>query len=587
MTLRYIILIVPLILHVLAAYAEKPDSAFGPEVWSREKELLRSIEDRGTSKDQDAETLTYIRLARIFKDNARELTYLDMAEKSAFACGNDGAVAEIMMLRLEHLATYSDMERFCRYADVVRGYMAERKDRRGANVEYLVIKRHVDEGLTQTALQTARKMLSDATVKNDTYRQAYAYYSIGLIYQSVAQYGESVDALERCVRMMEGTMKDFPRLDCIKAQLELLSSQYALGRNQESLETCMAASRNLDEFIADTDSDFQMGVNCMSMRLYIECYAARNYMALHDMAKACGHLHTAAGLIYPSIGLDRETYNETYAMYCSRTGNYETALKYADMSVAAFRTAGLAPYYTEALELKKAILADMGSWKEAYQSQELVENVRDSLKASRFASELNELRTIYELDKMEAQKKRQQVVILFSVLCCILLMLTVLAYVVYSRRLRLKNMSLYEQINSNMRNVSSSAKVLQMTPDDELSRGLRLFRSIAMLMEEQKPYTSQAFNRSSLAHLMGTNEKYVADAVREGAGTTVANYITDTRLNHSLELLSDEPGDGQLSLDDVARLSGFGSYSSFWRAFQKKYSMTPSEYRNLRTKNRQ
>ena len=64
------------------------------------------------------------------------------------------------------------------------------------------------------------------------------------------------------------------------------------------------------------------------------------------------------------------------------------------------------------------------------------------------------------------------------------------------------------------------------------------------------------------------------------------NYITDIRLKCSLELLSDESGDGEpVSLDDVARDSGFGSYSSFWRAFQKKFSMTPSEYRSLHDKN--
>ena len=187
---------------------------------------------------------------------------------------------------------------------------------------------------------------------------------------------------------------------------------------------------------------------------------------------------------------------------------------------------------------------------------------------------------------MAAQKKRQQVVLLFSVLCCALLLLVVIVFVVYYNRLRKKNQSLYEQINSNLRNVVSSAKVLQMTPEEELSREMQMFRRISCLMDKEKPYRDTTFNRTVLAKLLGTNEKYVAEAVREGAGTTVSNYITDIRLNCSLELLSDESGDGEpMSLDDIARDSGFGSYSSFWRAFQKKYSMTPSEYRSLHYEN--
>lgn len=583
---RYIFTCIVLIMgmmHVVDAGAEKPDSAFGPEVWSREKELLSSIDSVSNPEEV---ALTYLKLARIFRDNHRELTYLDRAEEAASKTRDQETRVTIMLLRLEFYSAYGTMSRFSDYAEFVKGRLGSMKDRRLSNVEYLVIKRHVDEGHTQTALVTARDMLSSATAANDKYRQAYAYYSIGLIYQAVERYGEATDALEKSVAIMNAALKDFPPLDYIKAQLELLSAQYSVGRYAESLKTCKAAADRLDKFIASEDPDFQMGINCMSMRLHIECYAVRNYLAMNELALASKHLDAASDCMYPEIGLDREIFNETSAMYYDRIGDFGRALDYADLSVNAFKASGLAPYYIEALTLKKKILADMGRWREAYENQALVEEAKDSLDSSRFARELSELQTIYEVDKMSAQKKRQQVVLLFSVLCCALLLSIVIVYIVYYNRLRRKNQSLYEQINSNLRNVVSSAKVLQMTPEEELSREMQLYRKIACLMEEEKPYRDATFNRTALAKLLGTNEKYVADAVREGAGTTVSNYITDIRLNCSLELLSDESGNGEpVSLDDVARDSGFGSYSSFWRAFQKKFSMTPSEYRSLHNKN--
>ena len=571
------------VMHAADAWAEKPDSAFGPEVWSRENELLSSIDSVSNPEEV---ALTYLKLARIFKDNHRELEYLDLAEGSASKTRDPETRVTIMLLRLEFYSAYGSMSRFSDYAEFVKGRLGSMKDRRLSNVEYLVIKRHVDEGHTQTALVTARDMLSSATAANDKYRQAYAYYSIGLIYQAVERYGEATDALEKSVAIMNAALKDFPPLDYIKAQLELLSTQYSVGRYAESLKTCKAAADRLDKFIASEDPDFQMGINCMSMRLHIECYAVRNYLAMNELALASKHLEAASDCMYPEIGLDREIFNETSAMYYDRIGDFGRALDYADRSVNAFKDSHLTPYYIEALTLKKTILADMGRWREAYENQALVEEAKDSLDSSRFARELSELQTIYEVDKMSAQKKRQQVVLLFSVLCCALLLSIVIVYVIYYNRLRRKNQSLYEQINSNLRNVGSSAKVLQMMPEEELSREMQLYRKIACLMAEEKPYRDTTFNRTALAKMMGTNEKYVADAVREGAGTTVSNYITDIRLNCSLELLSDESGNGEpVSLDDVARDSGFGSYSSFWRAFQKKFSMTPSEYRSLHDKN--
>lgn len=71
---RYIFICIVLIVGLMQnvdAGAEKPDSAFGPEVWSREKELLASI--NGVSNQEDV-ALTYLKLARIFRDNHRELT---------------------------------------------------------------------------------------------------------------------------------------------------------------------------------------------------------------------------------------------------------------------------------------------------------------------------------------------------------------------------------------------------------------------------------------------------------------------------------------------------------------------------------
>lgn len=144
------------------AGAEKPDSAFGPEVWIREKELLASI--NGVSNQEDV-ALTYLKLARIFRDNHRELTYLDLAEETASKVRDADMAAEIMLLRLEYYAAYEPMTKFCEYAESVKDRMGSMKDRRLSNVEYLVIKRHVDEGHTQTALATAREMLSAAKEK--------------------------------------------------------------------------------------------------------------------------------------------------------------------------------------------------------------------------------------------------------------------------------------------------------------------------------------------------------------------------------------------------------------------------------------
>lgn len=107
---------------------------------------------------------------------------------------------------------------------------------------------------------------------------------------------------------------------------------------------------------------------------------------------------------------------------------------------------------------------------------------------------------------------------------------------------------------------------------------MKLFMELSKFMDSEKWFTDPALDRRTLAERMGTNDKYLADAVREGAGTTVATYISDHRLNYSLLLLSDNP---DMPLDVIAERSGHGSYSSFFRTFIRKYGMSPSDYRKL------
>lgn len=570
--LKVILLLFAFITSQFAAESKKPDSAFDAASWKKERELLSAAE---LSENVQAAEI-YLKLAELFKDHEKELEYLDLAEKAAAETRYSQLPGTIKLARLEHYSIYEDTELFLNYAREVREYMSVHKDRRLANTEYIIIKRHIDEGRTQTALSSAQNMLKKAE-DFDKYSQAYAYLSLGLIYVSVKQEREATHAFEKSIRLMEALGKDFPQIDRIKTWLELLGIQYNIGRYPESVESCRKADALLTEYIENKPSDSQADINRKSMRLYIQSYLIRNYVAMKELDKAAKHMELGRQYIYENIGPDLETYNEACAIYYKETGQYNLALDYIDRSIEAFRGKQLFPYYLDALDLKTKILAAKGDWENAYNNLVFICHAEDSLNTTRFATQAGELHTIYEVDKIKFQKKRQQSLIIFSLMFCTLLTFLVAVYIVYSQRLKRKNKSLYNQIASNVRDKSHSAKVLQLAPEESLSKEMSLFRKISAMMEEDNPFTDPSFGRSALVKMTCSNDKYVADAIREGAGVTVATYISDLRLNYSLELLTDE---NYNSLDEVARLSGFGSYSSFFRTFQKKYSITPSEYQN-------
>lgn len=79
----------------------------------------------------------------------------------------------------------------------------------------------------------------------------------------------------------------------------------------------------------------------------------------------------------------------------------------------------------------------------------------------------------------------------------------------------------------------------------------------------------------ALSKAVGVSESYLRAVFREEAGVSLGNFVRSVRLVQSTYLLEQ----GQEDLGVIAEKTGFGSLTSFTRAFRRMYEMTPSSYR--------
>ena len=79
----------------------------------------------------------------------------------------------------------------------------------------------------------------------------------------------------------------------------------------------------------------------------------------------------------------------------------------------------------------------------------------------------------------------------------------------------------------------------------------------------------------ALSRAMGVSESYLRAVFRDGAGVSLGNFVRSVRLVRATYLLEQ----GELDLGVIAGRTGFGSLTSFTRAFRRMYEMTPSSYR--------
>ena len=152
----------------------------------------------------------------------------------------------------------------------------------------------------------------------------------------------------------------------------------------------------------------------------------------------------------------------------------------------------------------------------------------------------------------------------------------------YNRILASKNRKLFAEIEQNRQEQQQEIAQLQAAPVEELNTEQQLYRRICTLMDEEKPYTEETLNRDVLAQMLGTNAKYVEQAIRQcSKGETVNDFINRYRLEHVARLL-------KTTTDPIAiigEMSGIPSRATLARLFRIAYGMTPSEYRNTTPKN--
>ena len=90
-------------------------------------------------------------------------------------------------------------------------------------------------------------------------------------------------------------------------------------------------------------------------------------------------------------------------------------------------------------------------------------------------------------------------------------------------------------------------------------------------------YTADSIKISHLASLCGISEVALRKQFQKQFAISPAVYIRNMRINYAKELMSNQ----DMSIADVAMLSGFNDVSYFSREFKKSEGISPKEYKSL------
>ena len=452
----------------------------------------------------------------------------------------------------------------------------------------------LDEALQHEKLQSETlKLYEEAKAENDLMGMAIAPFSLARFYNNQSRWAEA----EKYYRESLAMFKELPYMNVrdrfIEASRFLCWTLLHQEKYDETLQALLDYEQEAIRLEAmSTVKEGYDPVMSRYNRIYLSSYYARYYLATGDIENADRSCNIAENLILTYDSAQRKAWGSEFYQLRARVyaadGKYDKALEALDKAIADSPPHILIT--RSMLNDKTRFLMLAGKSDEAITLYDSLRILDRQAYMAEFNEQLDEIRTIYEVDKITAEKERIRYYMLFALAGCILLAVIIVIVVFYNRTVWNKNRGLYTQMKEQRRlekelkeerkiskalQINQIAQTNQPSPKDPEKE---TFDRLTTLMNEQKPFIKKDLKRNDLAKMAGLSENALLNCIKYNTNMTYSEYITDLRLELATEMLFDARN---YTIDTIAEDSGFGTRIHFHRVFKQKHKLTPDDFKRL------
>ena len=465
-------------------------------------------------------------------------------------------------------------------------------------IQQTIIMRYEFHGQYLTALRKAEEAYAEARRLQEYMPMARMLSAIGGIYATMGQNQEAIrcyaESLEAALQNRQNDTFFY-----IENYHNLASSAEILQRYDESLRYADSMQVELERY-----RQHNPGVDLQDydFSLYY-CYAIA-YAGLGQTEQSLQAMRKAEELYNPIWNGDylEAALNEIYVAYFFATGNYDRAMEHIRYARRYYEDNRYVAGVMDKIIDEANVHFERGNHKAAAETYRYFIQKKDSLNNDKFYAQINELRTIYELDKAELEAQQRLVVIQrqrFAITSLIVsggVLLLIAILVVRNRnRIAEKNRALYRQIREQDKLAERLAAIEEEQNREELQLAETEKNGVAApIREKHKQYmiVSQMndylisdrnfikpdVNIDKIAEQIGISRTSLYQAIKEVKGDEKPQeYIHNFRLEETRRLLDHT----HLPIKAIASQCGY-TLSTFYRQFQEKYEISPAEYRKIK-----
>jgi AraC-like DNA-binding protein len=106
-----------------------------------------------------------------------------------------------------------------------------------------------------------------------------------------------------------------------------------------------------------------------------------------------------------------------------------------------------------------------------------------------------------------------------------------------------------------------------------------LYGELREIVEKQRLYLNPELNIQMVIKLLGTNKKYLYEAISSNSDNNFRNFVNRYRIDHAKRIIEKNIRENANSnLSELFSLCGFNNSTSFFRTFKALTGLTPKEY---------
>lgn len=533
-------------------------------------------------------------LVQSFESNSQKtLYYINLLEKEAVEQESIDVQTYAKSKKFEYYAYQFETDSVFNYAEEAEEFARVHKQYKSLfAMQQMLLQRLTFQGDFSKAISKGREMYREAKDLDDSYCMAQATFGIGNVYKAMIMSEDALKYFNESLNILR--LHDTDPFSNMRIKLDLYNFIADIYANQTFKPDSLIVYTDSIQIMIDRHKALEKKLNYDTFHFVVATNYANAYLEKKEFSIAKRYITKADSICnddwMPSLSMILDQIKSNYFIY---TKEYDKALVHIDRIIGFLEVNDLRDvgYYAD----KAKILAYLGRDEEAISLYtDLHEKMREQ-SIEQYHSQISQLRTLYDLDKLELQMEKdklqislmEQRISMFTVIFS-LLFLIVLVIIIYMRRIKTKNVGLVSQIrkqdaireelerlNEELEKKNLINQSEEQLSSNELHNQDALIYKLKSLFKEASIYTDPIVNRKILADKLGTNENYLRIAVKEKFGYTINEYINEFRINHAKKLLASE----QYSIEEIAINSGFGTRSTMYRQFKDKYGLSPDEYR--------